>query len=160
VAMERQRVRALIVAMLVVACTPEPSAPSAPSRPSAPIRTDRDSYVMRNATLTITHTFTAPREAHITNCNGAQPMGLQRNVEGQWVNAFVAAINGCASAPVVLQPGQQRTAQLFMAPGAGAVVHPMATGAYRVVWFGVVGSDGNELPIDERVSAPITIAVQ
>ncbi len=158
--MERQRVRALIAATVFAACAKTPERPVAPRAPSAPIRAERDAYVMRNTTLTITHTFTAPREAHITNCNGAQPMGLQRDAGGTWENAFVATINGCASAPIVLQPGQQRTAQLFIAPNAGAFLHPMQTGTYRVVWFGVLGSAGDELPIEARASAPITIAVQ
>ena len=159
--MERNGLRALIALLIAAACTKAPE----PAAPRAPISTDRNAYVMRDGTLTIIATFTAPRTAYITNCNGAQPMGLQRLVSGQWVNAWVAELNGCFSAPIALQRGQQHTAPLRIAPGAGAITHAIESGTYRVAWYGVLASyeprtpPTNELPLEERVSAPFRIDV-
>jgi hypothetical protein len=107
----------------------------------------------------------------LTNCNGAQPMGLQRLVGNDWVNAWVAALNACFSAPIEVPPGGRHSATLTIRPGAGAVTYPrgqesIESGTYRVAWFGVLRSyDPNkrpedELPLEQRVSAPFTIDVQ
>jgi hypothetical protein len=173
--MERHVVRAALM-LLLAACAKAPApvetrkATPLPAPSRAPIATDRASYVMQDGELSVVSTLTAPAgvTAHVTNCNGAQPMGLQRLVAGQWVNAWVAALNGCFSAPIVVRPGEQRTATLLVRRGAGAVVHPIASGTYRVVWFGVLRSYearrakpfDDELPLEQRVSAPFTIEVR
>ncbi|HVE70865.1 MAG TPA: hypothetical protein VNI54_05810 [Thermoanaerobaculia bacterium] len=162
--------RQLIALVLIAAACAQPPAPAPVETkvegPRAPIRTDRESYAMRDVRLTIVATYTAPRAAYITNCNGAQPMGLQRFVNGQWVNAWVAALNGCFSEPIALQPGGQHTATLTILPGAGAITHPLETGLYRVAWYGVLASydprkppHTDELPLEDRVSAPFRIEV-
>lgn len=119
----------------------------------APIATDRTAYVMRDS-VTIVATFTAPVHAFIDHCNGAQPMGLQRQVNGTWTNAWVAELNGCASAPIEVPAGRQHTAPLTVTRH-----RPIESGTYRVVWFGVRSAAG-ELPEEQRVSAPIAIEVQ
>jgi hypothetical protein len=120
---------------------------------------------------TILATFTAPpdRAVFLTNCNGAVPIGLQRRVGERWVNAWVAEINGCMSAPIAVPPGTQHTTKMtvvsrsFEPRSAGQRIEP---GTYRVVWFGALSSfdpgarpHGEELPLEERVSAPIRIDV-
>jgi hypothetical protein len=162
----------IALVLLIPACAKPPAAPVEPAKasptveePRAPIRTDRDAYVMKDGRLTIVATFTAPRTAYITHCNDQQPMGLQRFVGGNWVSAWVGAMNACFSAPIALQPGQERTAQLTIQTGAGAVTHPLETGLYRVAFFGVLASydprtpPTDELALEERVSAPFRIEV-
>lgn len=176
-AMERHGVRAVASSLLwLAACANQPAAEqtvTTPPAPAAPIRTDRSAYTMRDGKVTIVATFTAPRDhpAYLTHCNGAQPMGLQRLVGVDWINAWSAALNACFSAPIEVRPGGTRTAALAIAPGAGAVTYPrgretIESGTYRVVWYGVLRSYdpkkppfGDELPQELRVSAPFTIEV-
>lgn len=167
------------LALALAACTnqsPPAPPPSATGEVvAAPIVTDRNAYIMRNGELTITATFTAPADGpvYLTNCNGAQPMGLQRLVGNDWVNSWVAALNGCFSAPIEVPPGGRHSATLTLRPGAGAVTYPrgqesIESGNYRVVWFGVLRSydpkkrpsDDDELPLEQRVSGPFMIDVQ
>jgi Carboxypeptidase regulatory-like domain len=169
-AMER-RVLYAALTLLLFACVNPPARVEEPVRSEPPVRgpiaTDRSAYTLRNGELTIVSTFTAPRTAYLTHCNGAQPLGLQRSVNGKWVNAWVAAINGCFSAPIELKPGQQHTATVTIRPGGGAVTYPFESGTYRVAWFGVLASyeprklpHNDELPLEQRVSAPFRIDVQ
>jgi hypothetical protein len=144
---------AIVLALTLAACAnPRPAAPPPVPAP-APITTDRNAYAMRDE-LTIVGTFTAPVTAYITHCNGAQPMGLQRQVNGVWTNAWVAELNGCASAPIEVPAGKQHTAPLRLTRH-----RPIESGTYRVIWYGVRSATG-ELPEEQRVSAPVTIEVQ
>lgn len=70
-----------------------------------------------------------------------------------------------------MQPGAEHTASVYLHEHSGAVIQPerarmLESGTYRVVWTGVLTSFdvnsrgfGPELPIEQRVSAPITIEV-
>lgn len=179
--MERPGVRevAALLLLLLAGCANQPAAAepertvTAPAPPPAPIRTDRSAYTMQDGRLTIVATFTAPRDtaAYITHCNGAQPMGLQRLVGHDWIDAWVATLNACFSEPIEVRPGRTHTATLGLAPGAGAVTYPrgresIESGTYRVAWYGVLRSYdpkkppfGDPLPQELRVSAPFTIEV-
>jgi hypothetical protein len=124
-----------------------------------PIATDRAEYPFGDEVV-IVSTLSAPadRAAHVENCNGAITTGLQRQSNGKWVDAWIAATNACRSAPIVIPAGGSHAATLLVRPRAGAVVDPpgrvdgmIEPGKYRVVWFGV------DLPLEQRVSEPIEI---
>lgn len=146
----------LAAALLVVlaACT---------TTVEAPIRTDRSAYIVGSGQfgpeLKIISMLRAPadRAVHIANCSGAIAPGLQRRVNDTWVDAWIAATDACASAPIVIPPGGTHTAELLIRPGAGAVTYPrpnsdaLESGTYRVVWH------GTDIPLEQRVSAPFTI---
>lgn len=129
----------------------------------APIRTDRSAYIVGSGQfgpeLKIVSTLRAPadRAVRIANCNGAITPGLQRRVNDAWVDAWIAATDACASAPIVIPAGGTHTAELLIRPGAGAVTYPrpnpdaLESGTYRVVWH------GTDIPLEQRVSAPFTI---
>ena len=147
-----------------------------PAVPAAPVRTDRSTYVLTNGSqgreATIVATLRAPADQtlYILNCNGASGLTLQRRTGEAWVWSWVVGMNACMSPPIVVPPGGEQTARISLHDRAGAVPDPVGgklmSGTYRVVWTGVltsfdpnVGGYGPELPIEQRVSAPITIEV-
>jgi hypothetical protein len=158
---------------------PKPAAPAntPPPAPAAPIRTDRSTYVLTNGSqgpeATIVATLRAPRDRalYILNCNGASGLTLQRKTDEGWVYSWVITMNACLSPPIVVPPGGEHTARIYVHERAGATTYPkgrpmIESGTYRVVWTGVLTSFdakkegfGPELPIEQRVSAPITIEV-
>jgi hypothetical protein len=175
---------ALVLMLVLTACTRpvetatvETAAPvNAPAAPAAPIRTDRSSYVLTNgsqgpeATIVATLHGPADQTLYILNCNGASGLTLQRRSGEDWVYSWVIGMNACASAPIVVPPGGEHTDRIYLHERAGAVPEPvggrLVSGTYRVVWTGVHTSfDANtqrygpELPLEQRVSAPIAIQV-
>lgn len=150
---------------------------TAPAALPAPVRTDRSSYVLTNglqgpeATIVATLRAPADRAIYIVNCNGASSVGLQRKVDEEWVHAWVISMNACLSPPIVVPPGGEHTARIYVHERSGGVMVPqrgdmIESGTYRVLWSGVLTSfDANargfgpELPLEQRVSAPITIEV-
>ena len=176
----------LILTLLSLACARQVEAPSkegtAPvqqpsAAPAAPVRTDRTSYVLTNGPQgpesTIVATLRAPANTtlYIVNCNGATGLSLQRQVGGDWVYAWTIMMNACLSPPIVVPPAGEHTARLYLHENSGGVTYPqrarmIESGTYRVVWTGVLTSFdanakgfGTELPLEQRVSAPITIEV-
>lgn len=181
---------ALLVVLLFAACA-KPVAPATASvddvppaassaketAPPAPVRTDRSAYVLTNGPMgleaTIVTTLRAPadRTLHLVNCNGATGASLQRKVGEEWVFAWAAAMNACLSPAIVLPPGGEHTAQIYLHEHSGGVSYPpgarmLESGIYRVVWTGVLLSFdpdargfGPELPLEQRASAPVTIEV-
>lgn len=159
--------------------TPKPvETPAAPAAPAAPVRTDRSSYVLTNgpqgpeATIVATLRAPADKPVYIVNCNGATGVTLQRKVGDSWEYAWAIAMNACLSPAIVVPPGGEHTARIYLHEHSGAVVYPqrarmLESGTYRVVWSGVLtafdpkkeGFGGPELPLEQRVSAPITIEV-
>ncbi|MDQ3281739.1 MAG: hypothetical protein M3Q69_10030 [Acidobacteriota bacterium] len=145
--------------------------------PPVPIRTDRTHYVLTNGPqgpeATIVATLHAPpdRTLYILNCNRASSATLQRKVGEEWVYAWTIAMNACVSPPIIVPAGGEHTAQIYLHERAGGVSYPpgakmLESGTYRVVWTGVltafdanVPGNGPELPLEQRVSAPITIEV-
>jgi hypothetical protein len=142
-----------------------------------PITTDRSLYRFVSGQfgpeITIVSTFTAPadRDVYLTNCNGAIAPGLQRQAGAIWQNAWMSAMNACHSEPIRVRAGSRHSATLLIRPGAGAVVggshdDQLPPGTYRVVWYGVFTSSkpapphAEELPLEQRVSAPFTIAAK
>ena len=78
---------------------------------SAPIRTQQESYTYRlgqfGEEVVIEGQFTAPADVYIVNCNGAIGWGLQRKVDGRWVDAWIVATDACLSAPLCrIPPGR------------------------------------------------------
>ena len=147
-----------------------------PSAPAAPIRTDRSSYVLRNgpqgpeATIVATLRAPAGRAVYIVNCNGASGVTLQRKVGDAWEYAWMITMNACLSPPIVVPPGGEHTSQIYLHEHSGSVLprrqRMIESGTYGVLWTGVLTSfDANqrgfgpELPLEQRVSAPITIEV-
>jgi hypothetical protein len=143
----------------------------------APVRTDRSSYALTNGPrgpeATIVATLRAPddRAVYIVNCNGASSTTLQRKVGDNWVHAWAIAMNACLSPPIVVPPGGEHTARIYLHEHSGGVSYPqrgrmIESGTYRVLWTGVLTSFdpnaqgfGPELPLEQRVSAPFTIEV-
>jgi hypothetical protein len=135
--------------LLIVSCTNRELA----------IRTAKPGYTFRNGPfgpeIVISAQFTAPREGgvRIANCNGAIGWGLQRKAGGTWVDAWVSAMDACASAPILVHAGGVHSYEHLIRPRAGAVLHPRKSadgvvepGTYRIVWYGV------DLPLEQRVS--------
>jgi hypothetical protein len=148
--------------------------PGPASAPGAAIETDRTVYelvpgpVGREARILAR--FRAPRDVFLLHCNGAISWGLQRLVAGRWVDAWGAETNGCLSAPIELRAGQVRADTLTLVSrddvprGQGTVQAKIEPGTYRVAWYGVLTAFdpdarpfGPELPLEQRVSGPITI---
>lgn len=173
---------ALVLLLLLAACAGESETPAVktpvdtPAVPAAPIRTDRSSYVLTKgaqgpeATLVATLRAPAGKTLYILNCNGASGLTLQRRKGDEWVYSWVVSTAACMSPPIVVPPGGEHTGRLHLHERAGAVPEPvggrLVSGTYRVVWTGVLTSFdpnkegfGPELPMEERVSAPITIQV-
>ena len=141
-----------------------------------PIQTDATRYVSHEGPygpeITIHATFTAPKDrtVYVLHCNGAISTAMQRLVGNKWVNAWSAETNSCLSPPIVLAPGAQHkdtmtfrrvTDIVIYAPNNRDVIQP---GTYRLVWHNVLTSFdinarpfGPDLPLEQRVSAPITI---
>jgi hypothetical protein len=178
---------AMVLMLMLVACsrhveTPRVQTPSpvktAIQPATTPIRTDRSHYVLTNGPqgpeTTIVATLRAPagHPLYILNCNGATGLTLQRKVGEEWVWSWVIAMNACVSPPIVVPAGGEHTASIYVHENSGGVIHPehgrmIESGTYRVVWTGVLtafdanapGFGGPELPLEQRVSAPITIEV-
>lgn len=121
----------------------------------------------------ITTTLTAPRDQqlYIANCNAAVSTGLQQRTESGWKDVWSPAMNACLSPPIIIQPLRSHTTTITPLSGAHASVSSVANemridgGTYRVVWYGVYTSFdmnkqpwGEELPLEQRASAPITIS--
>lgn len=163
--------------LVLIACTGRVETPSAPAAPAAPIRTDRSSYVLTNgprgpeATIVATLRAPADRAVYIVNCNGASGVTLQRKTGDAWEYAWAISMNACLSPPIVVPPDGEHTARVYLHEHSGAVIHPerarmIESGTYRVVWTGVLTAFdpkakgfGPELPLEQRVSAPIAIEV-
>ena len=171
--------------LLLVACSrgvdervPPPPPPRVPvhqpATPPAPVRTDRSAYVLTQgpqaleATIVTTLRAPAGHAVYILNCNGASGVTLQRKVGDEWVYSWVVTMAACMSPPIVVPPGGEHTARLSLHDRPGAVPGGgrLESGTYRVLWSGVLASfDANargygpELPLEQRVSAPITIEV-
>ena len=151
--MMRAAARVALLAGLIACAKPEPPAPAPLIH--APVRTDRPRYELRDGPhgpeTTIVATFTAPadRPAYLANCNGAITLGLQRPERGTWVDAWIAEINGCASTPIVISAGSSYTSP--MTP------YRIPAGTYRAVFFNMHQASGEELPLEQRVSAPFRI---
>ena len=167
---------------------PDPPPPAQPeevtTKPStaAPgqtfaVSTDRNSYRMVEGPfgpeVTITTTIRAPRDkrVYVTNCNGAIGTGLERLDDGKWEYAWAQEMNACLSAPIIIEAGQAKTTTILAASGEHAAVDARRNssriegGTYRVGWHGLYTSWnpnarpwGEELPVEQRVSAPFTIA--
>lgn len=142
------------------------------SRPNRPFHVRSHERSTRpEATIITTLRAPADRAVHLLNCNGATGVGLQRKVGDEWVYAWAVAMNACLSPVIVVPPGGEHTARVYLHENSGGVMYPerapmIESGIYRVVWTGVllsfdpdVRGFGPELPLEQRVSAPITIEV-
>jgi hypothetical protein len=150
--------------------------PGSPAAPPAPVRTDRTSYVLapgrHGGEVTIAATLRAPDDQtlHILNCNGISGLTLQRKVEDKWENAWLVSMPACFSPPIVVPPGGEQRGSLHLVENSANAISPNGTtglvsGIYRIVWTGVFTAwepnkpPGAELPLEQRVSAPISIEV-
>lgn len=174
----------LLPALLLGGCTKPVESPApvkttapaeAPSPSPAPVRTDRSSYVLTNgprgpeATIVTTLRAPADQSLYLVNCNGATGVNLQRQVGDEWVYAWTVMMNACLSPPIVVPPNGEHTARVYLHEHSGGVTYPerarmIESGTYRVIWTGVLTSSdtngrGPELPLEQRVSAPIAIEV-
>ncbi len=166
---------ATLLGLLVVAgCAPTVERPQTPPKPSPSVGLATDSlrYVLTpgpyGPETRIVATFRAPADttAWILHCNGAIAWGLQRQVEGAWRDAWVAMTNSCLSPAFVVRGDSAFVDTLVFTPSAGAVIDSagFGPGTYRVAMYDVLTSFdpearpfGPDLPIERRVSAPITL---
>ena len=171
-----------ILLIVLLACTkPEPPPPPTELKPAPPVvqlpvRTDRARYVMGEGPFgpetKIVTTFTAPKDKplYLMNCNGQFSIGLQRLEGERWVYAWSVEMNACLSEPIVIPAGGTRAGSMTVASGVDALVSSRRTerkvgaGTYRAAWHGLYTSFdvkarpwGEELPLEQRVSAPFTI---
>jgi len=174
----REKSALLLISLFFVACPArdvERAPPTQVARVDAPVRTDRTRYVLQDGPqgleTTIVATLKAPSDQilYLVNCNGAITTGLQRLVGNEWVNAWIPPINGCLSPAIEIPPGGETTQKMVVRPGP--VVYPpngnqLESGTYRAAWFNILTSFdpnarpfGEELPLEQRVSAPFTIEV-
>ena len=150
---------------------------AAPSDGPAPIRTDAVEYKLQAGptgyTATIDFVFTNPRQAsvYIVNCNGIAPPTLEKFVHGAWVRAWSGIVPECLSPPIVISGGGQYHRALHVFAGYPATNSypkfetPGIDGEYRMVWTYVLGSFdvqtypfGEQLPLEQRISNPFTLA--
>jgi hypothetical protein len=180
------RAACIALALLLGACRRE-EAPvqsqtaRAPERPAAPVErkpveTDRPRDVLQEGPFgpetTIVSTYTAPAEhdVYLLNCNGGFSVGLQRQAGDQWEHVWAPGMNACMSPPIVIRAGESHQTTIVVDSGADAAVSSrqsdtkIGTGTYRVIWHGLLGSfdpnaspPGTDLPVEQRVSAPIFI---
>lgn len=176
---------ALVALTIAVACRREelpvpPVQRRAPEPPAvvkrAPVTTDRQRYALQDGAFgpetMIVSTYTAPatHDVYLLNCNGAFGVGLQRPVGDQWEHIWSPGMNACMSPPIVIRAGETHQSTVVVQSSVNAAVSSRATeakidtGTYRVVWQGLLTSFdpntpayGPELPLEQRVSAPIFI---
>ena len=154
---------------------------ASPTTPNAgpAIVTDRRDYTLVRGRIgkeaRIVASFRPPtnQTVYIVHCNGAISWGIQKQVAGRWVDAWVAETNGCLSPPIIVRGGELHTDTLTIVsrddvpPGPGTVRHKVEDGTYRMIWYGVLTSFdakappgrplGAELAVEARVSGPIRI---
>ncbi|HEU5163819.1 MAG TPA: hypothetical protein VFV54_11770 [Thermoanaerobaculia bacterium] len=175
----------LLVLAIALGCAREieapPAAPPGPAEAratvsAAPVRTDKPRYAMEEGPFgpetKIVMTFRNPTAApvYIVNCNGAMSYGLQERIDGTWTDVWSVETNACLSEPIVVPAGGMLTETAVAASGAHAAVESRENGTridggtYRAVWHGVYTSFdmrarpwGEELPIEQRASAPFVI---
>ena len=140
----------------------------------ASISTDRQRYSFadgqhgREVTIRATFTAPGPDTVYLVNCNGAILTGLQAEVDGGWQDVWSTLTNQCLSEPIEVAPGEQHSDLMMIRRGAGTMLprgdgtETPGSGTYRVVWRGVLTSTegyprGDELPLEQRVSAPFLI---
>ncbi len=162
--------RTALLAIVLFACVKpaeqQQSAPP-PAVETAPVTTDRARYELRpgpyGPQTTIVTTFTAPADkpVYLLNCNGALSVGMQRREGNTWARGWIAEINACHSQPILVPAGKTHTATMTPVDRSHMPVPP---GTYRAIWYGVLTSydsdehrAGDELPLEQRVSAPFTI---
>jgi hypothetical protein len=121
-------------------------------------------------TITTTFTNSTGRPLYLVNCNGSFSTGLQQKENERWIDVWAPEMNACLSPPIVIQPGEHRSTTIVPASGAHAAVSSRDNstringGTYRVAWHGLYTSFdmnahpwGEELPLEQRVSAAIII---
>lgn len=163
---------AVLLVLAFAGCAPRAEHAPAPAA-VAGITTDRSRYELTpgaygpEARIIATFRTPAATTALILHCNGAIAWGLQRLDRGAWRDAWVAMTNECLSPAIVVRGDSAFVDTLVFTPSAGAVIDSAGAGAgtYRVVFYNVLTSFdpakrpfGPELPIERRVSAPITLA--
>jgi hypothetical protein len=180
------RMLALLLAATAASCAPRDAARDRPgpdstaTRSTAPIVTDRDRYVLEPRTIgtvdakvtSVVTTFTAPPDStiYIMNCNGQVGWGLQRQENGEWVNAWLTTMNACLSEPIVVPAGTAWVdtmaidSRTDIPQGHTTVTHGIPPGSYRLVLHGALTSFdmdsaglGRQLSIERRISEPFEI---
>ena len=173
----------LLLVAIAIGCggAAPPATPPAERRDTAPaperrdrllITTDRTHYELKEGAhgpeVVITATLHAPDdvELYLANCNGIFGTGLQKRHEGEWVHAWSQGMSACRSAPIIIKRGEKKTTTIVASWGHASSnpVH-LQGGTYRVGWHGLYtrwdrATDrlGEEVPLEQRFSAPFTIA--
>ena len=132
---------------------------------SRPIQTEALAYELRpdgpGFGVDIPYVFTnrTGSPVYIVNCNGGFALHLERRDGVTWHSVWGPAINGCISAPIVIQPNATfaDTLRLWGAP-PGSNIAPRFNradldGTYRLVWDDVLSAfDPNSYPFGSQIS--------
>ena len=178
----RRLLPGLLCVAAAAACAPRDEPDPGPQRRAAApapvgpgLTTDRTRYAMvpgpYGPQATIITTFRAPADttAWILHCNGAIAWGLQRLVGQTWRDAWVAMTNECLSPAILVAGDSAFVDTLVFTPSAGAMIDSagLGPGPHRLVLYNVLTSFaagkrpfGPDLPLERRVSAPITLGGQ
>ena len=170
---------AAIVLLGLLGCAPRAERAPASAAPAvattAGIATDRAQYALApgpyGLQTRIITTFRAPADttAWILHCNGAIAWGLQRQVDGSWRDAWVVMTDQCLSPAIIIFGDSAFVDTLIFSASAGAAIDSagIGPGTYRVAFYNVLTSFdaaarpfGPELPLEQRVSAPITLVAE
>ncbi|MFW6206868.1 MAG: hypothetical protein ACOC5J_02935 [Gemmatimonadota bacterium] len=100
----------------------------------------------------------------VPNCNGwSHYLGLERQVDGEWVLAWLLPAPECLSPPFSIERGTAYEGTIpFSLARSSLSVHPVleahgVEGTYRILWQGLADADGETLPSELRRSAPFEL---
>lgn len=184
-----QRTRAfpihiLVLLILLVSCAPKSPAPSgrvdtatasepdSKPAPPGPVDTPATSEPASDRVVSVVAAqnggalriqLRAPSNGslYLDNCNGAFAWGLEHQVNGVWKPAWMAVINQCHSAPIMIAPGEARifNGTVSLDPGK-----TLPADRYRIAIYGLFSRhdqenhrDNPEVPVAMRVSEPIEL---
>jgi hypothetical protein len=172
--------RATVLLCLLVApgCDGSPAAPG--DDPEAPLtrdaaalfQTDSLAYGLRTTDwiageidVTLTNRTTQP--IHLSNCNGASSLQLERRAGDRWQAVWSPLLPLCASAPIIVSAGGTYRTRITIPAAPPATVglrvdDPRAVaGEYRLVWTSALGPPFTDLlPLASRVSNRFRLRVE
>lgn len=140
-------------------------------RDSLAVTLDQERYVAGAVEgihgIAINHRFTnrTTDTLYLVNCNGAFGVSLEREVDGEWQNAWSPPIPACLSSPIVIEPGGRHPGSLVVPVVAEAdPVDGVVPGIYRLMWGSILpswsdaGPLAEAIPVEERTSEPFEVA--
>ena len=143
--------------------------PSSLPQPGAiEFRTGQDRYALTDTAqgvqveIAFTYANRTGTTVYVRNCNQSAPPGLEKQVDGEWVLAWVPVVNACLSPPIEIPDGFRYSATLgVVGGGPGSNINPQFSvddlgGMYRLSWWALYGSSA-ELPQPLKVSSEFAL---